>query len=544
MTAPGPVYDAIVIGAGASGSLAAHELTRAGLQVLLLDAGPEIERQHRLVPPRRPGDLLDRARLALRGQHIQARCFACTPATSSLYVNDRENPYSTAPGAPFTWFRGRQVGGRLHTWGRVVPRFSNWEFRPGAHGRHGLDWPIAYEDLAPYYSRVERLLGVHGEPAGPPQMPDGAFLPARPLTDLETHIRDAVAQRWPTRGFRAAPVVGHDPLPRPLPLRAALETGSLTLRANAVVARIVLDRAGEQATGIEFVDRVTKAPGEARGRRIVLCASAIESVRILFNSACERHPEGLGNSSGLLGRFLMDHCMVAVAGEAPEPVIPQFRVRPAVEERDPGDLASMYLYMPGFRNITEPPRTSYTGSFSILGAAGRHGREFILLGFGEMLPSGENRIRIDASRRDAWGIPVAHLECRHSANERALIGDMRETMLEMVDAAGLRVRTGPDERGTVVRRMVYGMLWRHVLTEHHAFHPGGAIHEVGGARMGDDPRSSVVNRYNQCWDVPNVLVTDGACFVTSGHQSHTLTLMALTARACDFITNGDRAGVT
>jgi choline dehydrogenase-like flavoprotein len=473
---------------------------------------------------------------------VQARCFPCTRATRQFYVNDRDNPYTSAPGTSFNWFRGRQVGGRLHTWGRVVPRFSDWEFKPSRCGLPGTDWPIDYADLSPFYARVERLLGVHGETGGPPQLPDGEFIEPRSLTELEVHVRGAVARQWPTRGFRPAPVVRHNALRIPVPLAAALETGHLTVRADAVVSRIQLDPAGTLARGVEFVDRLTKQTIEVRASRVVLCASAIESVRLLLNSACESHPHGLGNSSGLLGRFLMDHCMVAVTGEAPAWPRQASDGRQARIGNDPYDMASMYLYMPGFRNITEPPRSPYQGSFSILGSAGRPGRSFTLMAFGDMAASPDNRISVDSTRRDAWGIPVALVECRHGANDRALISDMFQTLHEIAAAAGLRILSRFSHTDGLVRRVVYEGLWRHVLTRYHAFHPGGAIHEIGGARMGGHPGSSVVDRFNRCWDVPNLFVTDGSCFVSSGHQSHTLTMMAITARACDFIAGQHPAG--
>jgi choline dehydrogenase-like flavoprotein len=209
---------------------------------------------------------------------------------------------------------------------------------------------------------------------------------------------------------------------------------------------------------------------------------------------------------------------------------------------DPYDLASNYLYMPGFRNITESPRAPFDGSFSIVGSAGRSDRGFFFAGFGDMRPSVNNRIRIDATRRDAWGIPVARIECAHSPNDRALIADMLHSMREIAAAAGLRVRSGFGDGAGIVRRTLHAGLWRNIVTRYGGYHPGAAIHEVGGARMGDDPGSSVLNRCNQCWDVPNLFVTDGACFVSSGHQPHTLTIMALTVRACDVIVSHRRAG--
>ncbi len=536
------VFDAIVVGAGAAGCFAALELTTAGMKVLLLDAGPQVNASDHFPTPRpRDFGMPERAWLALTGQPVQARCFACTRATRQLYVNDRENPYSRAPGRPFNWFRGRQVGGRLHTWGRVAPRFSDFELKPSAHGGEGLDWPIAYEDLEPSYARVERFLGVHGTPEGLPQRPDGAFVAPRRLSAAEERVRDVVQGRWPARRLVAAPVVAHNPQRIPLPLIAALQTGHLTLRSDAVVKRVQVDATGSRARGVEFIDRVTRRAEVVQGRIIVLCASAFESVRILLNSAGGHHPHGLGNSSGTLGRYVMDHCMTAMSGDVPQSLAGAGHTAEDVE-RDPYDLASAYVYVPGFKNITEPPRSSYQGSFSMLGSIGRHGRGFFLAGFGDMLPSASNTITIDASRRDAWGIPVAHIDCVHSANDRTLVADMTTTMHEIAAAAGLRIRASLSDMTSLRRRAIYASLWRHVVTPFGAFHPGGAIHEMGGARMGDDSRTSVLNRYNQSWDVPNLFVTDGACFPSSGHQSHTLSIMALTVRTCDFIVSESRAG--
>jgi choline dehydrogenase-like flavoprotein len=537
------VFDAIVVGAGAAGCFAAKELTEAGLSVLLLDAGRGLDLARDFpVPPPRSFGLLDRVVLAASGQSIQARCLACTRSLRRFYVTDRENPYRSAPGKPFNWFRGRQVGGRLHTWGRVAPRFSDWELQPSTRSMKGVDWPLSYDELAPFYSNVERFLGVHGVCEGLPQLPDGEFIAARPLTGLEEHVRNEVIRRWPTRRFRSAPVVRHNPLRVPLPLLAAMETGKLTLRANAVVKRIHLDAPGARAAGVDFIDRMTTKPVRTRARVVVLCASAIESVRILLNSATSQHPDGVGNSSGLLGRFLMDHCMVAVGGDVPATLPPLDESRNADAVGDPYDLASLYLYMPGFRNITEPVEAPFHGSFSILGSVGRSGRRFLLLGFGDMAPSPDNRVRIDSRHHDAWGIPIPTLECTHSANDRALIRDMIETMREIAAAAGLRVRSAVGKPTGLVRRTLHHTVLKSVLTRDNAFHPGAAIHEMGGARMGADRRSSVVNRFNQCWDVPNVFITDGACFVSSGHQAHTLTIMALTVRACEYIVAQDRAG--
>jgi choline dehydrogenase-like flavoprotein len=359
------------------------------------------------------------------------------------------------------------------------------------------------------------------------------------LTSAEEALRDSVARRWPTRLFKPASVVRHNPARTPLPLSAAARTGHLTVRAGAVVKRIRVNAPGTAAGGVEFVDRASGASAEVHGRVVVLCASAVESVRILLNSATTQHPDGLGNSSGMLGRFLMDHTMVTISGELPDRLASPGPRHAAPD--DPYDLASNHVYMPGFRNISEPGATT-PGSFCIVGSAGRSPGRFGFVGFGDMEASADNRITVDATARDAWGIPVAVVDCTHTANDRMLIKDMMSTMRDVVGAAGFRVRPGFGESGGGIRNAVSRRRWRHVLTPDGAYHPGAAIHEMGGARMGTEPRSSVLNPFNQCWDVPNVFVTDAACFVSSGHQPHTLTMMALTVRACDFIVAQCRAG--
>jgi choline dehydrogenase-like flavoprotein len=536
------VYDVIVIGAGAAGCFAAKELTEGGCSVLLLDAGPEVETV-RHFPPSPPPDrgLVDRVFLGLSGQHVQARCLPFNRTTHQFYVNDRENPYSTPKNKPFNWFRGRQVGGRLHTWGRMALRFSDWELKPSTRGARGTDWPISYEDLAPFYARVERFLGVHGTCERLPNLPDGEFIAPRSLTALEHYVRDRIVESWPTRRFIPARVVKHNPLRIPLPLVAAMETGRLTVRANAVVRSIRMDGGGATARGVSFVDRTTKRSIEAEGRVIVLCASAIESVRILLNSACERHPDGLGNSSGLLGRFVMDHVMVTAGGSVPEKLYLERGQEAGAAPEDPYDVASNYIYMPGFRNITEPC-ADYAGSYGVSGFVGRRSPTFFFLGLGDMVPHYDNRVSIDTSVRDAWGIPAAHVECVHHPNDLALIADMARTLGEMAAVSGLKVRFGLGHSRRGLSRALYGRWWDSVWTRYEAHHPGASIHELGGARMGEDPRQSVLNQFNQSWDVRNVFVTDGACFVSAGYQSTTLTIMALTVRACDFILSEHRKG--
>jgi choline dehydrogenase-like flavoprotein len=291
---------------------------------------------------------------------------------------------------------------------------------------------------------------------------------------------------------------------------------------------------------VSFIDRDTKEHFDAEARVVVLCASAIESVRILLNSGQEGNPNGLGGSSGLLGRFLMDHCMVTVAGTVPADWVRRSGPEPIGSNDDPYDLAANYIYLPGFKNITEPS-PEFVGSYGILGQVGR-ANAYHFIGLGEMLPRFENRVTLSTKVRDAWGIPAAYIECAHSENEHALLADMTRTMQDLAVAGGLPVQELIRRRGGGIRDALYRRLRHKVWTSYGAFHPGAAIHELGGARMGDDPRNSVLDRFNRCWDVPNVFVTDGACFVSSGHQSTTLTIMALTVRACESIVSQFRKG--
>ncbi|MEZ5290875.1 MAG: GMC family oxidoreductase [Vicinamibacterales bacterium] len=528
------VYDAVVVGAGAAGCVAADTLTAGGLTVLLLDAGPRLDARRDFptpVPANRGA--LDRRLLAWSGQPVQARGRGCSRATRRYYVDDREHPYETPPDAPFYWLRGRQVGGRLVTWGRVAPRFSDHEFQPRAHGATGVDWPIAYADLAPYYAQVERAVGVHGAPSGLAHHPDGEYLPPRPLTPAEQRLAEVVAARWPTRRFGPAPVVAHTPGRIPPPLASALATGVLTLRPDAVATRVITGPAGDRAEGVEFVDRVTTRTHVARAATVVLCASAFETVRLLLNSTSPRYPDGLGNSRGLLGRFIMDHCMVTLTGAAPGSPAPPPDDAPA----DPYDMAAFHLYMPGFRNITEPA-AGFTGSYNVMALAGRGGTGFAFVSFGEMQARSDNRLSL-GDRRDAWGVPVARIDCRHDDHDRAVMADMASTLREIAGAAGFVVADAP---GSPLGRLRAWVAPDTRMPGSHGHYPGASIHEMGGARMGRSPDDSVVNAWNQCWDVPNVVVADAACFPSSGYQNITLTIMAIAARAARHVVDGHGKG--
>ena len=522
-------FDAIVVGSGAAGSWVAKELAERGLRTMLLEAGPQLHPVRDFPPPAPTRSsklqLVNRARATLGGQHVQARCMSFSPLTRHLFVNDRENPYRTEEGAPFNWFRARQVGGRLHLWGRNALRIGNEQLHAARLDGHGDDWPISYEDLAPWYERVERFLGVDGSPAGVASIPDGNYAGPLRLTAAEQRVLESMRRAWPDRPATTARIVRHNARRMPLPILAGLDTGRLTIRSNAVASRVTVDDSG-RARGVVFVDRVNHTEHEMRGRVVVLCASTIETVRILLNSSSAQHPHGLGNSSGTLGTGLTDHVMIFDAG-------PHAPLEPDLRE-DPYDFGAFSgIYVPSFRNANGKRDADFLRGYSFLGAVGRLEPGWFFMAVGEMLARPENRITLDPSRCDAWGIPVARVRCVHSENEVRMVRDMQTALREMAQHCGLEV--DHLRREGLVSALVYRLTARLVYTREGALLPGSAIHEAGGAAMGDDPTRSVVNRHNQLWDVPNVFVTDSASFPTSPYQNPALTIMALSARAGHYI---------
>lgn len=497
------VFDAVVVGAGACGTYAARELTERGLSVALLEAGPNLPFPEIVPPP--PGEPL-----ASERQPVQARCYAFGGQTAHLFVDDVDNPYTYPPEKPFDWIRGRQVGGRLHTWGRMCLRMSDLELKAASRDGIGVDWPIGYADLAPYYDRVETRLRVCGAPEGLPQVPDGSFFTPPHLSSGERRFKAAVEARWPTRRVIGARIALAPPGEM---LATAQASGRLTLLPDAVASE-VSSGAGGRAEGVIYVERESGVRREVRGRLVFLCASAIESTRLLLHSESRLHPNGLGNSSGLVGRYLMDHTYgIGLRGIAPQRV------------EAPGSSTLYGCAIPGFRNVTEPA-SGFARSYGVelqvhTPEAGWLGRlrarrdrlpgAFWMSSFGEVLPRYENRVTLNRDRTDAWGVPVAHVECAYGENERAMAADQVACLTEMATAAGFDIEETFTELGN----------------------PGLSVHEMGTARMGADPTESVLNGYAQSWDVPNLFVTDGACFVSGGFQNPTLTMLAITARACE-----------
>jgi len=540
-------YDAIVVGSGATGGWAAKRLSEAGLSVALLEAGrnvspseftehmPEFKLRYRNLSPE-----------IARTRPIQKQCYACMEYNYDWFVDDLQNPYSTPADKPFTWQRLRIVGGRTLVWGRQSYRLSDLDFKAASFDGYGQDWPFSYADLAPYYDIVEDYVGISGAAEENPALPDGRFLPPMKMTCGEVKLRDITKKRFGrtvTIGRTAILTKNHNgraachycgPCERGCStysyfsspfttVKDAIRTRKCALIPNAVVAHVDLAADGSRAAGVTFVDGITRQVKEVRGKAVVLCAQALESTRILLNSATREKSRGLGNSSGLLGRGLMDHCV----GGGAHGELPEYDERPSVS----GPHRANGIYLIRFRNVAKNNRDpGFLRGYGYQGEAGpsfdfgaegfgvgykravRRGVYNISLGaFGESLARNDNYLEIDPDLKDAWGIPALRITMTHGENERALMKDAGAAAAEMLEAAGAK-------RITINSTVAM---------------PGMAIHELGTARMGNDPKTSVLTAYNQLHDVPNVFVMDGACFVSSGCQNPTLTMMAITVRACD-----------
>lgn len=542
------VYDAIVVGSGASGGWACKRLTEAGLKVALLDAGPPQSEKN--FTEHTPAFQLKYRNLApevvRKTRPIQIA--ACTEYNYEWFCNDLDEPYTTAPNMPFSWSaRMRIGGGRTNVWGRVSLRYSDLDFKAASFDGYGVNWPVSYKDLAPYYDLVERYIGVAGRAEGNPQIPDGIFQPDMGLTCSEALFRDRVKAKlgWTVTPTRTAnltkPLNGRAPCHYCGPCERgcvthsyfnssfttvpdALKTGNCTYIPNAMVHQVLMDADRNRAKGIVYVDRNTRRAREVMGRVVILGAQAMESVRILLNSATRQYPNGLANSSAALGHFLMDHA--AGAGASGE--FPDLPGKPNIN----GPNRPCGIYVPRFRNLPNQPRSKFLRGYGFQGS-GVAGFNRTAPGFGEgykkaifdpvnrlsmeafceVLPRRENYVEIDPSVADTYGIPVLRFHMKHGENEFALLHDAAGAAAEMLEAAGAKnVRPWVRPRG-----------------------PGGVRHEVGIARMGSDAKTSALNPFEQSHDVKNLFVMDAAAFCSNPCENPTLTLMALCVRSCDYL---------
>jgi choline dehydrogenase-like flavoprotein len=542
-------YDAIVVGSGASGGWAAKRMSEAGMRVALVCAGRPLNegdyREHV-----QPYQLKYQARanhLIRRSRPVQKDCYACTEYNESWFCNDIDEPYTTAAGKPFSWQgRMRVTGGRTNVWGRHSYRFSQQDLKGHSFDGAGVDWPLNYKDLVPYYELVEDYVGISGMAENVPELPDSRFHPSMPLTCVEDRVRNSIKSKFGrtlTMGRLAnitRPINGRapchycGPCERGCVTRSyfnaayttvadALKTGKCTHIPNAMVYQVLMDKATNKARGVTYVDRITRETREVRAKTVVLCAQALESTRILLNSA----KDGLGNSSGTLGEYLMDHMWVAggASGEFPDmPGTPSLnsahrpggtyvvRFRNTANGERHKDFLRGYGFQGGSALNFSIAASGFGQAYKDAVKNGKWTMEFA--GFGECLPYKHNRVTIDKNVNDVFGIPVLHIDMAWGDNEKRMIRDMAVSAAEMLDASGAKnVRTYAHEDRV----------------------PGYGIHEMGSARMGSDPKQSVLNQFQQSHDVKNLFVMDAAGFPSGACQNPTLTIMALAVRSTDYL---------
>ncbi len=550
-------FDAIVVGSGISGGFAAKELTERGLKVLLLERGkPVVHRQDYDLEGVPPWDLPNRnmipeAELS-KDYKVQRDCYAFAEATKKHFVKDSEHPYAHPDDKPFKWIRGYQTGGRSLLWNRQCYRLSEMDFAANKLDGYGVDWPIRYADIAPWYDHVEEFAGISGSMEGLPQVPDGVFQPPMEMTYVEEACKQKLETAFPGRKMimgRTAhltkPTEEQMKLGRlacqsrnecergcsfgayfssqSATLPAAERTGNLTMVHNAVVQRVNFDEATNRATGVYVVDAVTNERREYTSKLVFMCASTLPTTQIMLNSTSERFPNGIANDSGALGHYLMDH----MGGMSGGGQVAGFLDKYQIGRRPNG------VYIPRYINIDEKDdrflrgfgfqggswRQSWNRGTDIRGVGAELKAElrqpgpwgFAMGGFGEMLPYKRNRVWLDEKVVDQWQMPILHVDCEFGDNEKKMAKAIADDIRGMLEAMGITdMWINPDPAP-----------------------PGLMIHEMGTARMGLDPSTSVLNRFNQAHAVPNLFVTDGSCMTSSACQNPSLTYMALTARAAN-----------
>lgn len=549
-------YDAIVIGSGISGGWAAKELTEKGLKTLVLERGRHVEHiKDYPTATMNPWDFKYRSQLPKEIQEanpIASRCYAFNDATEHFFVKDNEHPYTQVK--PFDWIRGYQVGGKSLLWARWTQRWSDLDFEANARDGIAVDWPIRYKDIAPWYSYVEKFAGISGNRDGIPHLPDGEFLPPFEMNCMESFMKEQIESKYPERHLiisrtanlsqaqkihqsvgrtncqarslcsRGCPYGGYFSS-NSATLPAAKATGRLTLKPDSVVHSIIYDEQKKRASGVRVIDANTREMTEYYAHIIFVNASTLNSTLILLNSTSNRFPNGLGNDSGVLGHYLMDH---NYRGRS-EGMYEGLQDKYYYGRRPTG------VYLPRFRNVGNDKQKDFVRgyAYACFGSRSGWGRGmgdngfgaefkeslaqpgvwyFGMTGMGEMLPHLDNKVTLNHDKLDTWGMPTLNIDCTYGPNEEAMTKDILNSASEMLERAGLQDIDMTDTRQA----------------------PGLAIHEMGTARMGRDPKTSILNQWNQMHTVPNVFVTDGACMTSSACQNPSLTYMALTARACDY----------
>ncbi len=546
-------YDAIVVGTGISGGWAAKELCEKGLKTLVLERGRMVK--HVEDYPTMHKDPWDMPHGGATPQEVlkdynKQRRWGVDETRRHFYNKDSEHDYDEVK--PFDWIRGKQVGGRSLIWGRQTYRWSDLDFEANAKDGYGVDWPIRYKDIAPWYEHVEKHIGISGEALNLPHLPDSTFLPPMELNCLETHLKESIANSYDDRLMTIGRVAHitqgskkgagrtacqfRNRCDRGCPfgayfssnsstLPAAEATGNMTLRPNSIVAEVLYDEKTQKATGVRLVDAITNESIEFNSKIVFLCASSMASTAILMQSKSDRFPNGMGNDSGELGHNIMDHQL----GSGAYGKYDGFEDQYYTGRRPNG------FYIPRFRNLGKKSSTvDFLRGYGYQGGAGRgnwteavselaYGKDFKkgileagawslgMTGFGEVLPYHENKMFLNYDNLDQHGLPTIVFDAEFKENERIMKEDWMVQAAEMLEDAGFKEVSVFDSNAPI----------------------GKGIHEMGTARMGKDPKTSVLNKHNQVHSVPNVFVTDGACMTSSANQNPSLTYMALTARAAN-----------
>ncbi len=538
-------FDAIVVGSGISGGWAAKELTERGLKTLLLERGRNVEHVKDYTDTEKnPWELTHRGGRTIEDKEnspIQSKCYAYDEVSKKFFVNDNDHPYNQVK--PFDWIRGNHVGGRSIMWGRQSYRWSELDFESNAIDGFGVDWPIRYKDLAPWYSYVEKFAGISGSRDGVASVPDGEFLPPMEMNCVEQMVKEKLQNKLGrpmiigrsanhtakigTRGpcqFRnkchqGCPFGGYFSS-NAATIPAAAATGNLTLRPDAITTEVIYDKESKRAKGVRIIDANTMKTEEYFAKIIFLNASTLGTAQILLQSTSDVFPNGLGNGSEQIGHNLMDHHYgLGARGD-----FDGFQDKYTFGRRPNG------VYVPRFRNLDGGSAAGYLRGFGYQGGASRNraGSDAIgielketvteagnwsmgLGSWGEHLPYYENKVTLNKEKKDKWGLPTLDIDCTFKENEMKMREDMKNSAAEMLEAAGIKNVSIYDNMPA----------------------PGFCIHEMGTARMGKDPKTSVLNKWNQMHEVQNVFITDGSAMASSACQNPSLTYMALTARAVD-----------